>query len=94
LTPDIREIQQALRAELAALYPFAERHIMRTQTDFIRRLCGAYSEVDGVFDEAPEGELTPEQAERAYAAYQDMAALAAAQLAFIRTQHPNVWSIT
>jgi hypothetical protein len=80
----------ALTAEVVSIHSAAERHVMRTQTDFIGRLCACYSEVDAVFDEASEGELSPEQASRAYGAYQEMAALAIAQLAFIRLQHPNV----
>ncbi len=90
-TPEqIRNAKRILHNEVAAIEGAAEHHLMRTQTDFIGRLCGAYAKVDAVFDEAPEGNLTPDQAREAYEGYQDMAALALAQMAFIQIQHPGV----
>lgn len=90
-TPDeIRNAKRVLHNEVVEIEGAAERHLMRTQTDFIGRLCGAYAKVDAVFDEAPEGDLTPEQAREAYEGYADMAALALAQMAFIQMQHPGV----
>lgn len=87
---EIQMLKQILHDEVVAIEKAAERHVMRTQTDFIGRLCSAYSEVDAVFDEAPEGDLTAEQAKQAYEGYSDMAALALAQMTFIQMQHPGV----
>lgn len=87
---EIRRAKRTLHNEVVQIEAAAERHLMRTQTDFIGRLCEAYARVDAVFDEAPEGDMTPEQAKDAYEAYADMAALALAQMTFIQMQHPGV----
>jgi hypothetical protein len=90
-TPEeIRNATSILHNEAVEIEKAAERHLMRTQTDFIGRLCEAYARVDAVWaEEAPEGVLTQEQAREAYKGYSDMAALALAQMAFIRATAAN-----
>jgi hypothetical protein len=87
---EIHHAKRTLHNEVIQIEGAAERHLMRTQTDFIGRLCQEYSRVDAVFDEAPEGDLRPDQAQEAYGAYAEMAALALAQMTFIRLQHPDL----
>ena len=87
---DIVRAKAILHNEVVAVEGAAQRHLMRTQTDFIGGLCQAYSLVDAVFDQAPEGDLSEAQAAYAYEGCFEMAALALAQMAFIQMQYSGV----
>jgi hypothetical protein len=87
---EIGEMKATLAQELAALQEPANRYLFMEQCNYLGRLDEASIEILHVYDQAPDGELTLDQAEEVYTAFQTTAAIALALLTFLRHQHPTV----
>ena len=87
----VEEARFAVASEIEALQCIVELHLTRENTDYLGLLDMAVSDVQDVFDDAPDsGVLSLGEANAAYEAFFEIASLAIAQLANLRVLHPLV----
>ena len=84
---EIERLEIILDQEVANIHQGAHAYVFRESIDYLGRMSEAYCQIDAVFDEHPSGDLPLEQAEIAYDNFQYIAALALAQLTFLKSTH-------
>jgi hypothetical protein len=86
----IERARAALPERVTDAGALAGHYVSRESTDFLGRLDDAFSEVQNVFDDYPDGDVPLEAAHLAFEAFETIAALALAQLALLRAMYPTV----